>query len=303
MRKSKGYWSKERCLEEALKYNNRSEFQKKSKQAYAASFNNKWLDEVCSHMTRLINPNGFWNKETCYKEMIKYNNIKDFKTKEPVAYASNITNKWFNLDDFFIRQIYPNNYWTKEKCLEEALKYNSRNDFYKNSRKAYFASTRNKWMDDVCLHMFKTGNKYKRCIYSYEFKDNNVYVGLTYDINNRNNRHLIDKRSCVYKHMEKTGLNPILKQLTDYIDVNEASKIEEIKRKEYENHGWIILNKVKCGGIGGITTKWTKEKCLEESLKYSRKVDFQRNSGSAYQTSYKNGWLEEICNHMKNKQN
>jgi len=61
-----------------------------------------------------------------------------------------------------------------------------------------------------------------------------------------------------------------------------------------------IGQKVKKAALeSGVTIKWTKEKCLEEALKYSRKVDFQKNSGSAYQISYKNDWLEEICTHMK----
>ncbi len=34
------------------------------------------------------------------------------------------------------------------------------------------------------------GNKFKRCIYAYEFSDNYVYVGLTLNLDKRNNRHL-----------------------------------------------------------------------------------------------------------------
>lgn len=304
MRKGKGYWTKEMCLEEALKYNSRSEFQKKSKQAYVAAFNNKWLDDICLHMPRLINPNGFWNKQSCYDEMIKYKTISDFKKIKPSAYAAIINNKWFNLDDFFNRQILPNNFWTKEKCMEEALKYNNKSDFYKYSSKAYYASHRNKWIDDICKHMIKIGNLYNRCIYSYEFSDNSVYIGLTYNIKDRTARHLSDRRSPVYKYIQKTGLTPVFKQLTDYLELNEASKMEEIRRKKYEDEGWIILNKAKCGGLGGINTKWTKEKCLEEALKYNKKIDFQKNSASAYTISWKKGWLEEISSHMiKNKNN
>ena len=51
-RKPIGYWTKERCKEETLKYNTRSEFQKGSESAYQAARKNGWLDDICKHMPR-----------------------------------------------------------------------------------------------------------------------------------------------------------------------------------------------------------------------------------------------------------
>jgi hypothetical protein len=45
--------------------------------------------------------------------------------------------------------------------------------------------------------------------------------------------------------------------------------------------------------------KWSKKVCHKESLKYKRKIDFLKGNKLAYNASYKHGWLEEICNHMK----
>jgi len=47
----------------------------------------------------------------------------------------------------------PNNYWTKERCHEESLKYKTRSEFYRNSISAYSRSYRSKWLDEVCSHM------------------------------------------------------------------------------------------------------------------------------------------------------
>ena len=80
--------------------------------------------------------------------------------------------------------------WTKEKCLEEALKYNSRTDFFNSNGSAYNRSIRNGWLDEICSHMMVIGNLKKRAIYCFEFEDNHVYVGLTYNINKRRNEHL-----------------------------------------------------------------------------------------------------------------
>jgi hypothetical protein len=43
--------------------------------------------------------------------------------------------------------------------------------------------------------------------------------------------------------------------------------------------------------------KWTKEKCLQEALKYRTKVEFDKAS-TACQYARKHGFLDEICGHM-----
>lgn len=39
---------------------------------------------------------------------------------------------------------------------------------------------------------------------------------------------------------------------------------------------------------------WTKEKCHVEALKFKYKIEFLKNSASAYVISRKNSWLDEI---------
>jgi len=46
-------------------------------------------------------------------------------------------------------------YWTKEKCQEEALKYKTRGEFYKVNNSAYYASHKNGWFDEICIHMIE----------------------------------------------------------------------------------------------------------------------------------------------------
>lgn len=61
-RKPHGYWTKERCHEEAQKYKTRKEFSKANKAAVAAASRQGWLDEICSHMK----PVGNWFKRKIY---------------------------------------------------------------------------------------------------------------------------------------------------------------------------------------------------------------------------------------------
>jgi hypothetical protein len=244
-------WTKEKCQEEALKYNSRYKFQKKSNGAYTFSYRNGWLNDICSHMISTMKPTGYWNFE---------------------------------------------------KCKEESLKYKNRTEFSKNSSSAYNAAHRNGWLDDICNHMIPTGNWFNRCIYSYEFPDNYVYVGLTYNLNVRQKNRDADVNDQVTVHIKKTSLNPIRKQLTDYIDINDAIKLEGFYVEKYKSEGWNILNKSKTGAIGRRLIKWTKEKCKEEALKYDSKVDFYKNNSKCYDAVRRNKWIDEVCSHMKEKQ-
>ncbi len=40
-----------------------------------------------------------------------------------------------------------------------------------------------------------------------------------------------------------------------------------------------------------------------EALKYSSRIDFYNLSGGAYSTACKNGWIDEVCEHMGKKRN
>lgn len=45
---------------------------------------------------------------------------------------------------------------------------------------------------------------------------------------------------------------------------------------------------------------WTYEKCKSEALKYDTKKEFKNKCSSAYNISFRNKWLDNICQHMKN---
>jgi len=188
--------------------------------------------------------------------------------------------------------------WTKEKCREEALKYKNRKDFQDSSRPAYNSAWRNNWLDEICGHMVVRGNLLNRAIYSFEFSDNKVYIGLTYDLNKRKNEHLADPKSAVFIHMSKSNLIPIFKQLSDYLPLEYSKKMEGIKTKEYKDNNWVILNRKIHGDVGASLLKWDYDSCKEEAMKYSDRTSFSRNSSGAYKSATINGWLDDITKHM-----
>ena len=139
------------CKIEALKYNVRTEFFKKSRNIWSIAYKNKWLNEICSHMIELKKPNGYWTKEKCQEKALKYKTKKDFKKEYNGAYDSASKNKWLN--EICIHMKNSRIKWTKEKCQEEALKYKIKKDFIKNCRATYDAVSRNKWLNEICSHM------------------------------------------------------------------------------------------------------------------------------------------------------
>jgi len=258
-------------------------------------------------MEKVRKPRNYWTKETCHEEALKYKNRNSFKKGYANAYNASVRNKW--IDDICVHMIAKhksNNYWTKEKCHEEALKYKTKTDFMKKSATAYVTSGVFGWKDEICSHMVIIGNRHIRCVYAVEFSDNSAYIGLTYDIKKRFDDHINDvewNTSSVLKHIKETGIIPVVKQLSNFISLNEVSKLEGIKKEEYENNGWIILNKAKCGNTGGNTVKWTKVNCLKEALKYKSRNEFKHGNENAYTASIRNKWLDEISIHMIGKYN
>jgi hypothetical protein len=73
----------------------------------------------------------------------------DFIQKSNSAYGSAWKNNW--LDEICQHMLitrYPKNFWTKEKCQEEALKYNNKTEFSKFSGTAYSKSCKNNWLNE-----------------------------------------------------------------------------------------------------------------------------------------------------------
>jgi predicted GIY-YIG superfamily endonuclease len=293
-RKPNGYWTYEKCKEEALKYNNKSEFRKKCISALSAIRRNKWF-ELFNNM-QCIKPKGYWTYDRCKEEAIKYSNLSDlFGTS---LYKIIKQNKWDSLLSHVKISKRPNGYWTYEKCKEEAIKYNKKNIFQKEKSSAYKYISKNKWFE-LYDHMIVQGNRYKRLIYVFEFSDKSCYIGLTGNIKRREKQHLLqDFNSSVFKHILETNLKPVLILKSDYIDVEDAIKMENIILNEYNSNNWIILNKAKTGGIGSCNLKWTKEMCKIESLKYIKITEYQTASKSSYNAALKNGWIDEVCSHM-----
>lgn len=240
----KGYWNYDNCKREALKYNTRTDFMRKSASAYNRALENNWLDEICTHMQKgadgyhymvyailnrrlnkayigitkqhfeqrqkmhrkggttratvianlhdteykvvtgyiytsqelqraeeewanryesdgfeILNDNRMYGRvgvsqriytdDIIAQEASKYTRRVDFKVGSPKHYDAAVNQRILKKVCSHMRGIKPKNYWTKEKCLEEAEKSTDRDDFVRNHKGAYYAAKDNGWLDEI----------------------------------------------------------------------------------------------------------------------------------------------------------
>ena len=94
-----------------------------------------------------------WTKEKCTDIAKKYNSKIEFSKNDLNAYNASRRNGWLEEICSHMKPLKLKNYWTKEKCAEEALKYNTKSEFEKNSPSAYVNAGKFGWRDEICSHM------------------------------------------------------------------------------------------------------------------------------------------------------
>lgn len=100
-------------------------------------------------------PHGYWTKkENCINDAKTCASRKKWARKSPGAYMSAYKNGW--LDECCVdMKIYnePLHFWSKERCREQALKYNSETAWSEKSKSSYSAASAHGWIRELCGHM------------------------------------------------------------------------------------------------------------------------------------------------------
>ena len=146
-------WTIEKITEEAMKYQSRYEFQRKS-YAYSAAYKKGLLDEICKHMK--IQWEKKWDLESILIESLKYKTKGEFALKNRSAYNAAKKHGYINECCKHMKKL--RHYWSVEELKEEALKYKTRTNFFKKNTKAYSVSIKRQILDQVCSHMLPATN-------------------------------------------------------------------------------------------------------------------------------------------------
>lgn len=95
-----------------------------------------------------------WTRELCHEEALKYETRWDFQKFSTNEYSAAKNHGWLgDICSHMESPIKSPGYWTKEKCIEEAKKYKSRNEFKTNATYPYKIMTINGWTEEVCAHI------------------------------------------------------------------------------------------------------------------------------------------------------
>lgn len=143
-KKSRNYWKiKENVINESKKYNNLNDFRKHSQSSYNSARKNNWIKEMIWLKRKDgKHQKGYWkNKNNIIKEAKKYTTKEEFKKNNLTAYLS--AYKYGYMDDlhWLVKEKqHKNGYWNYQHIEEEALKYHTKTEFFKNNQTAYRAA-------------------------------------------------------------------------------------------------------------------------------------------------------------------
>lgn len=292
--------SDEELADRASRYEVLRDFANGDKSAYSLIKKRGLFQKLCGRMKRLQRD----LTDELIAEIAKgFHSRKEFMEADSSAYSTackrGIIDK---VCEHMERLATPAGYWTKEKCRERAVDYNSRSEFEKACSAAYNAAYKAGWLDDICSHMVPKGNRFKRKIYAFTFSDGYAYVGLAQDPADRYRSHVSGKdRSSVYEHIKESDATYEFALLTNWLHKDVAGKVEEEYRQKYAADGWKMLNKMKCGSLGGSTKIYTEEKIRQERDKYEYVDDFRKGSPHCYHYILKHKLWDEYCGMMKFK--
>ena len=300
--KPSGYWTYGKCKEDALNYTTKIEYLSNSS-SYDTSYKNGWLDDICSHMIENKKPNGYWSFERCKEECLKYESKSEFRKNNVSAYSTSKKNKW--LDDIcshMIENRKPSGYWTFERCKEEALKYNTKEEFKENNQGAYSRTYKNNWQNEICSHMEKIRKNVD--YYTYD-----ICKELSKKCKNKNEYNSLSS-SAYNISIENGWINEFFPKSkitwTDILCEIEAKKYNNLNEFKENSHGAYKYSK-RVGIFEKISEHfikktpkeyWDYQKCKNIALSCKNLLDFELNHNCAYSSSIKNDWYNDITKHL-----
>lgn len=288
----KGYWTKEKCKEVALKYESRKDFKLGSQGAYAFCKRNNCLDELTSHMISLVKPKGYWTKERCREVAKLCKRRSEFSKKFSTAYKISTNNNW--LDDICSHMIVLGN-------LKRRLIYMF--EFIDTS--VYIGLT----CDINRRHKEHFDKKSKSIIHRYsekigsnpELKLLTDYLDLEDAIElERYYIHFYKKNGYNLLNKKKGGeVGRVDKIIWDYDKCKKESLKYKSRTEFHDKKNTAYKISVLNSWIDDFYDKISKKLvldytiCKEESLKYKSRTEF-RKSRTIYNFSSRNKWIDDF---------
>lgn len=268
-------YSIEKIKEKAQEAKTTKNFRENFSNYYLASIRLNCLDEI----NNLLEKPRYWTPEKIFKIVSNCYFYKEFRVNYPRAYRAAISLELLGEIKLTLKNTPKKYKWNKKDIIGKAKKYHIKSHFIKENSGMYKAAQRMGILNEVFSHMDKVGNRYQRMLYSFEFKDKSVYVGLTYDYKTRFKHHLRNHKilKIKTKNIDYKIVRFNKKIHKDLVGEKEKELIEKYRRK-----GWTILNKAPAGALGGRPRKYTDSEIISILGKFSSKVELKEKNKEIY---------------------
>jgi hypothetical protein len=156
--RSLGTYTKEEVALSASKYSTIRDWRANAEAAYNKALKMKWLDEVTTHMTRLIKVSGHWTNEAVHQSAIEFKTQTAWKKAHGGAWRKAVQMGWIqevcaHMDFMDESKIKPQGYWTKDRVLESAKKYKTQAEWNKAETSAVAVANKKGWIKEATAHM------------------------------------------------------------------------------------------------------------------------------------------------------
>ena len=296
----KGYWTKEKVKQSALKYKTKVEWITNEPAAYRACLKNSWIDELTNHMTPIGNKKmrcvysiSVVGKKIIYIGLTGYfeRRMRDhFETKRIIKLI-----KEYGKNSIITKQL------TKYILADEAIKiedklinhYRKKKYIVLNRAKAgSLGGTTIKWTKEKILIEAK---KYQT-IKDWLKKDKLSYsAAWSMNILNQATKHMtrLWEKKWTDEKVIKAALK--FKSFKKWAEKDKKSYAAAIRRKLLNDPR--ITNHLE--KIMGKASKWSMVKAIKEAKKYNYRSVWKKNSPSSYRYAHKNGFFLKAVKHMK----
>jgi hypothetical protein len=267
IRKKGDKWTIDEMILEAKKYPSRSQLRKANPHVYDTLKAKGLIDEVLPTIKRIV----------IEKPLKKIPTIKRIVAEKP------------------LKKTRAHTYWDNETLINIAKTYDTITTLVKNEPKVYSRIRERKLQQTAFAHMGYYSSLKKRFIYVFEFVESKTaYIGLTCNINQRVKDHLIDGKSPVYKHINKTNESYNFKILTETpIEAHDAAELETITIEKYRSLEWNVLNTLKGGALGNIVLI-TDDHITQVAKNYLTLKEFKTKEPKLYSLAYGRKLLKEF---------
>jgi hypothetical protein len=190
---------------------------------------------------------------------------------------------------------------TVESLTSEAIKYKTRGEFSKLSRKAYDIAWQRGILDDICGHMsqvlqYHTIESLTEEALKYKTKED--FKKESHNCHGAATRLGIMDAIC--GHMDILRKDHTIDSLTE-----EALKYKSrVEFRKLSQSCYVIANRrgildLICGHMVALNQYHTVESLTAEALKYKTRNEFYKLSHKAYDIAHRRGILDNICGHME----